>query len=712
MKSTVQSRGRQWAFAVVGTLPLVGTALAQQPNTTTNATDGGLDEIIVTAERRTVSMQKVAVTVSVLNGEDLERTGISDLRSVLQNAPSTVVQPTGDSKNAPAITIRGIGTDGANKQLATAVYEDGIVVDRQSGQFYDLSRVEVLRGPQGTLYGATATAGAVNFISNDPSREAGGSAQIEAGSYSLTHLTGVVNLPVTDQLATRIAFNQLKRDSYINGDQTGEDWINLRAKALYTPTEKLSVLLGLNYYKGDDGGDGSYVSDSRGIPTKQKIKYLGGFGNNHTTKLWTKIDYDLGFATLTYLPAFQFNTQDTISKSDSGSTRYWVPHYNLRTHELRLVSDTKNAFTWIAGAYYQDRDFSRKLNFGGDVLAGKPYLQWNDDEKIKSLGIYGQGTFAFNDTTRLTAGVRRSTDDVWHFNHMEYHYANIGVPIPDVVSNTDYKKDFSQVDYLVRIEKDIRDGSLLYALVSTGYRPGGVGNSGVEYDKETVRSFEIGSKNQLTSAIRLNGDVFYYDYGGFQTPQGLCYDYPTCQQSAGTVVTSIPAKFIGAELELTAALTDRDILTFTPTYLHSEYSDDVVLTIPPIGTNPAASAFVATKGKSPPHAPRWTLAASYEHRFVLGSGASLVAHADGHYETKQYLTFDTSSYNLTPNAVHFVQKPYAIANASLTWSNTDNRYSLTGYVKNVTDVVYKVTSGAQPSVNAPRTFGAILSARF
>ncbi|MFT3906226.1 MAG: TonB-dependent receptor plug domain-containing protein [Steroidobacteraceae bacterium] len=696
---------------------MVATASEARAQTADAAPGSGeegftLEEVVVTSERRSENLQKVAIAVTAIDGEELQRTGISDLRSVLQDAPSTVVQPVGDSKNAPAITIRGIGTDGANKQLATAVYEDGIVVDRQSGQFYDLSRVEVLRGPQGTLYGATATAGAVNFISNDPTREASAATQIETGSYDLMHVSGVVNLPVTEDLATRVAFNQLKRDSYSNPEVTGEDWINLRAKALYTPTEKFSILLGVNYFKGDDGSDGTYTSDSKGVPTDTAIKYRGGFGDNHTTKVWTKFDYDFGFATLTYQPAVQYNHQDTISKTDTGSSRYYVPYYDLTTQELRLVSDKSHALSWITGVYYQNRSFDRKLNFGGDVIAGTPFLQWNDTEEVKSLGVYAQGTYAFTDTLRFTGGARSSSDEVDHFNHMEYHYSNIGVSIPDVVTNTDYHRDFSRVDYLARIEKDLSAQSMLYALSSTGYRPGGVGNSGVEYDKETVTSYEIGAKSQLTQGLRLNASSFFYDYGGFQTPQALCYDYPTCQQSAGTVVTSIPAKFFGVELELTATPTSQDRISFTPTYLHAAYSKDVVLSIPAVGTNPAASAYVATKDQAPPHAPRWTLAGSYEHRFKLANGSSLVAHADAHYETRQYLTFDQSNYNINANSVYFVQKAYGLGNVSVTWSSRDERYNLTGYVKNVTDTVYKVTSGSTPGINAPRTIGGVLAVQF
>ncbi len=121
---------------------------------------------------------------------------------MLQSVPSVSLQNEDSTKNAPAIAIRGIGVDGANKQLSTAIYEDGVVVNNQGGQFYDLARIEVLRGPKGTLYGATAVGGAVNIISNDPKQESEAAASIEVGDRSLLHITGMGNAPIADNLVT------------------------------------------------------------------------------------------------------------------------------------------------------------------------------------------------------------------------------------------------------------------------------------------------------------------------------------------------------------------------------------------------------------------------------------------------------------------------------------------------------------------------------
>src|SRR5271170_2624738 len=318
-----------------------------------------IEEVVVTAERRTSDIQKVALSVTAISGAFIEQQGDSDVAQVLQNVPGVQLQGVtgGPSQQSvqggggpPNIAIRGLGTPSPNTVGAVAVYEDGVLLQGGGANFYDMSRVEVLRGPQGTLYGRGATAGAVNYITNIPTNEFEASGRLQYGNYDEIATQGMLNAPLSDVFSVRVAFNQIRHNGYFNNGQSNEDDISTRAKLLFRPNENFSFLLGFVYYDSSGTGPGQILLVPNPYPTQWYTNVLGG-GSNPISyrKTYGDLEWALGFAKLTYIGGYQ-STDSTFATyctcfapgppPTPNLTYQYVtqPYNNPWTHELRLAS--------------------------------------------------------------------------------------------------------------------------------------------------------------------------------------------------------------------------------------------------------------------------------------------------------------------------------------------------------------------------------------
>jgi len=240
--------------------------------------------------------------------------------------------------------------------------------------------------------------------------------------------------------------------------------------------------------------------------------------------------------------------------------------------------------------------------------------------------------------------------------------------------------------------------NMLYGTVSTGYRPGGFIN-GLQSENETLRAYEIGSKNRLDGTITLNGAVFYYDYSGFQNLASV--PDPQHPGAVISVLVPIPATFYGGELEAVAQLSAADKLILSPAFLDARYTAD--------------KATYLTNGGAIPNTPKWSLSGGYEHAFMLTAAARLTWEVDAHYQGQALTDFSASNYPTQDPT--YVQKAYAITNTSLTYAPGNGKYSVTLYGKNLANKMYKLTvynQGPPPAafVNDPRTYGVMLSGKW
>jgi iron complex outermembrane receptor protein len=621
----------------------------------------------------------------------------------------------------------------------TALYTDGVY--EGIGGSYDLDRVEVLRGPQGTLYGRSATSGVVTSHTRNPSFDGlSYDATAELGSYALRHYTGAVNVPVSDTFALRVAADQFSRDGYDSAEGGAIKRTSGRLKMLYKPTSDISVLFGaaVEQNRTHTGGvQGNLTAPNTFNYTAAPVRA----GKNNFEQYWLNIDWNLGPATLTYLPALRSWDQDAVifqNGPGGGSLNQTLktPSDKFMTHELRLASNGTGPIKWLLGGFYYDNHLvsSNTVRWlSSNALLNETVT----DKKTSNTGAFGEMTYAFLDTWRLTGGLRydrtrvRTIED--STNNLNYacntpiaaaspdclpgppDSSNAGLPGNNAtlsLTGDAGARKFSNTTYKFRLEHDLTKNSLLYGMVSTGFIPGdvqvsaGAGGAPVasEYGTERLIAYELGSKNRLLqNRLQINGDVFFYDYGGFRTSIR-----PDPTNPGSQILVTVPAKVLGAELELQYRITRRDQLSLSYNYTHAYFSH------PPV----AFTQYVAEKSAVPGAIPH-TFNAAYRHAFTLPGDSTLDFRADARFESAYNLDNVSAQPGQSGLAYQRVGNQWT-GNLSSSWLSSDAVYSVTGYVRNVTNNRYKTfvqLVSQQPLIatgmqNDPRTFGIVLTVRY
>jgi iron complex outermembrane receptor protein len=745
-------RSKNWLLGLSGlsAASLICSAASAQTAAPTGATSNDLEEVVVTAEHRSVDLQKLALSVSVISGDEIAGQGITDISQVLQDVPGVVMQG-GDGGPSqlsvqggggpPNVAIRGLGTPTPNTTGAVAIYEDGVLDTGGGLNFYDMTRVEVLRGPQGTLYGRGATAGAVNLISNDPTQTFEASGRVQFGNYDLIGTQGVLNIPLSNDWSVRAAFNEAHHSGYFSNGMSNEDDYSTRLKLLFSPNADFSALATYETYESNGTGDGQiYVGHGAGDgtvciapaqvatvgpnlpqcspqntitlpsnpnPTKWNSRLSAadsldpslnalGYDPISYRKTALTVNWNLGFARLTYIGGYQtenstFGTPCICFGPGPGATNmtYQVvkqPFDRTWTQEARLANEGNSALSWQVGAYYYSNRMQSTFSPGyypaTQGVAYTPALAVTQPFAPESEGFFGEANYAFSSTTRLTAGLRETLDHV-----------SQALIIPAFGVDNVNGENLTHLDWKARVDTDLTASNLLYASVATGYRPGAFVN-GVAGQNERVTAYEVGSKNRMPGPITLNGDVYYLDYSGFQNVETVNIDgVPT------TVLIPLPAKLYGAELEASVQFDSYDKLTISPTFEHATYT-----------ANLAGSE---TDGGTLPNAPKFAVSARFEHVFPLATGAHLNLEADAHYQSSVFTDFSTTDY--PSGDPTFTQKAYAIYNASLKFESESGKYWVSLYGKNLGDTLVKLTVyNPNPPfayVGDPLTFGVMLNAR-
>ncbi len=713
-------------------------ASAQSPASPAAANqDATLEEVIVTAERREEDLQRTAVSVSVRSGEELLQQGKFTLQQIVEDVPNIYIAPqragADNANDTPAIgiTIRGVGSNGrvggsGPVVPAVALYVDG--VNNGLGSNYDLKNVQVLRGPQGTLYGRSATAGVVTIQTNDPVLDRfAGNVAVEAGNYDLLHYTGAVNIPITDVLALRVSGNQYEQKGYYSRLGAQTDTTDGRIKLLFKPNEQLSLLLGYamqNNKQYSGGNQGTQTADgSVNYDTVLPI----GTGKDETRQYWAQLGWDFGPATLTYIPAYRTYEMHALGYGSPAPGIYTTtlqsfPTNSYHTQELRLTSNATSGIRWQGGLFYYDNQ--QKYNFDlsapGVQFAPPPtpaidlFQTDINDRRTRDAGVFGEATFPLADTWRLTTGVRYDYTKV-ETEKSEVTNLTLAPFFPTlsgVVDRDQGTQDWKNWTYKLRLEHDLTPGNMLYAAASSGFLPGDtfIATDIVNmvlvpstYEPETLTSFEIGSKNRfLDNRLQVNGDVFYYRYGAFQQPVG--------RNVGGLIelftVQSSPARMVGAELETIFQLTPADELSLDVGYINAYYKD-----------KPAEFAEGVSQSHIAGVVPV-TITPSYAHTFRLPGDQSIRFQAQALYQSAH----DVSAYGSTvvsDGLQRFYRNSDEVTgNVYLTWQHT--RYSVTGYVRNVSDERFKtsvstvsaMTGTAPTALSSPRTYGVVITAGF
>jgi iron complex outermembrane receptor protein len=712
MKGQTMSRraGRAalWmATTALGLVGVSGAAWAQEVSASKGDTVA-LEEVIVTAQKRSENVQTIPVAVTAVTAEALQRRGGSNLEAVQGSAPNVEINT---SNAATGVAIRGIFStnDSAQGDSAVAYHVDGVYMGRPQstgGLIYDIDQIEVLRGPQGTLYGRNATAGAVNVITNRPKSTFEAQAGAEYGSRDLYGFNGMVNAPMGDLAALRVAFRTLKRDGYAaDGKSDDQDSKAGRVELLLKPIDDLSILSGFDYDIRKGTGPAAYKLGVANVdPRSTNLNNPGAHIRNENWGVHSEVTWDIGGLTLTVLPAYHHLDLDNLYASDRRIQLNQVARQT--SFETRLASAPDQKITWILGAYY----FQELQDYTQTLLAPPTSVRFGyPNIDAYSRALFGQATWHVSDRLRLTGGLRYTADQKKQAGTTEIRLPN-GVLLNRITSfaNTEWEA----TNWKASVEYDLAERSMLYATAATGYKAGGNydGLPPNSYDPEKVLSLEAGSKNRLfNNALQLNVTAFHYGYKNYQASQLGCLNLPaglpTCTASGRITYNADKATVYGLEIESQWAITSADRLGVVAALTHSEFND-FVLPVTPYSSGGNFS------GNPLPKSPKEQLTVDYSHRFDLPNGGDITAAARVRLVGAQYLLFDIRSPLIR-------QGSYAMGDLNLSYNAPGGRWEVTGYASSVTNELIKsyafATSTAGVYYGAylpPRTLGVRIGAKF
>ncbi|MFT3907708.1 MAG: TonB-dependent receptor [Steroidobacteraceae bacterium] len=665
---------------------LVAAGLAHQVHAADAAggEEATLEEVIVTAEKRETNLQKTAISVAVISGEELAEENKTRMDEILEGTPGVQIQ---EGPGGFIANIRGVtNNQGGTADYPTSMYNDGVYTQveiENRGAFFDLNRVEVLRGPQGTLYGGNALGGSVNFISNDPDlTRYTASAGFTVGNYNLVSTQGVVNAPLGSSWALRVAGATENRDGYLSSGQDDSVYSAGRVKLRYNPSEALNLVLSAVYTKVGGEGGGTVAAplapatlDDRDDPWANSVTVTPKT-DARMVSYRAHLDADVGIGTLTYIPAYTDVKQNQLSAA-FGPTALAVFHHMRSTQELRLSSLADSAIQWTGGLYYlhYNTPFAIESPDGTTLIQGQVY------NKMTQKAVFGQATFPVADALRFTAGARYSKGDG----------SRLG---SGASAGQTGQVGFSKTTWKAGLEYDLTPTSMLYGNVSTGFRAGGIQNtlqtgSSSElssFPPEEMTSFALGSKNRFwNDRAQVNAEFFYYDFQNYQVSD-------TAVIGGVNVPESFDAQNVkeyGGELETQFVLTENDRLEASVAWLHAKF-----------GVQDNDTFDISNTDLD--HAPQWNLRAAYDHSWRFASNALLTASADANYVSSQKV-----NYSGLVTAVYGESPAHTLVNATLKYDSPDQLWNVSAYVRNITNyaVINAVSSFGTANIGAPRTFG-------
>lgn len=704
---------------------------AQGESTERTAAPSALEEVVVTATRREERLQEVPISVSAVTSEALAASGVTDVRQVMFTVPGFtggrnfgVLQP----------SIRGVGSTGNSPgdESNVAIYVDGVYQPHANGNIVDfvaIDRVEVLRGPQGTLFGRNATGGLVNIITPEPkftaqTRVIAQYSQFEGASN--IGVRGYITGPITDSIAADLGIlysdSQPYLDDLVRGGELGDARsLNARGKILFRPSERAEAILTMGF-ADQRGGNGNIVAPLGGNTVGNRIP-----GNilpdnpyevalslrprlevkQSTFALRTKFDLGpVGLETTSgYLRDKVLQLSDTDASPVVISQNLTQIYTSTWSHEIRLLSQESERLKWIAGAYY----YYMRGRARSDGVTGLPpdYSQARltlvqPHVRVTSLAAFGEGTYEVSDQLKLTLGARYTTEN----RHFTQRFNGTQPFSPQRV-------DDSSFTYRATAQYFFAPRSHVYATYSTGFKSGVFNSYSVVrnyVDPETVDSIEIGLKSDPLPWLRANIAVFDYAYDDLQV---VAREVTAAGPVTYVLLNAAKAKVRGADFEVQAVVSENLRLSATGSFIDPTYDSfpnaQVFQPIagpgggPPIG-NLTATADVT--GNDLIRAPRHTLslAADWSHEFY---GGTLGVNVSAFRSAKTYYDFGN----------RLRQPAYTRLNAQVSWATEDERLRVRVFGTNLTDEVIIQQATATPvtdqvTYERPREVGVALEVRF
>lgn len=699
----------------VGLAALAASPAAAAQETATEApqeAESGLQDIIVTAQKRNQSLQDVPVAISAVTSDALTTSGISTTTELAVAVPGLNVT---QQLASIAPIIRGVGNYNAapGAEGAVATYVDGVYQPDAYGAILSLAnieRIEVLRGPQGTLFGRNATGGLIHIITQEPSEITSGELSVSYGNKETFEGSAYVTGGLAEGVAADLAiFFRNQDDGFGKNLVTGNkalyrDELALRSKLFVNATDTLKITLSGDYGKAtSDLGvvrrpDYGTVTLLGTAPPTDFFEFRRAIDNKSVTKQWggfVRADLELGGLDLMGLVSYREN-RTHLSIDQGESPVPFLPidlplETDTLTGELQLKSNGDGPFKWIAGLYYMDsRAGVYPFGLSGPgftaqtaAAPGGPYRASDrtNEQNTTSYSAFGEVEIELGDSTSLTAGAR-ITKDKRSFESQTINYPVAGGTIVTPARNL--KADYTEPTWRLVLDHRFTDDVMVYASYSRGFKSG-IYNvfapAGDPVNPETLDSFEIGFKSEIGGVLRFNGSAFTYDYKDLQL---------TTQVAGAAVLTNAAAaRSKGFELEANWLATDRLTIDANVSYVDAKFkafpNAELTTSNPTLAPCPGGAParpncvrFGDASGNRLPRAPEWTfsIGARYEQPVSFGvvGGSANVYYNDGFFNDF---------------ANRFAQDDYTLVNASLFAAFGPNEsYRVTLWGKNLTNAKY------------------------
>jgi len=744
----------------LGALVFEAAAWGQQGTSTAPQQPSGdiLQEVIVTAQKRSENLQNVPIALTALSADQLAQAGVSSTTDLGLVTPALIVV---NQAGNLLPHIRGIGTTafGAGFENPVAVYVDGIYLAASNASLLTLNniaQVEVLKGPQGTLYGRNATGGLIQISTKDPQAAFSGSAELGYGNYQTAVMKAYVTGPVVgDKLVADLAVSASHQGqgygtNLFNGQdvyQTDRD-LAARSKWLWTPADGTSVRFIADY----EESAGSQYTTFKVAPGTQPqfvppVSALGNWDFDANIQPHDafkggggslRIDQEVGFANFSSITAYRRSQQVLAFDGDGTPTDIEsldpiTEDDRQFTQELQLTSARSGPLQWVAGVFYMHgdaKDDPITANFGAPFVypfvpsPAPPFFLVPPlantavfgEEKTNSWAVYGQSTLAITDADHLTLGLRYTADHR-SLSASETGALASGIPgVPNIpiyplspnpfvpAAPINQSRTFTKPTWRVAFDHRFSDEILGYVSYNRGFKSGGF-NAGVPtdapYNSEVLDAYEIGLKTDLWDRrVRLNTAAYYYDYKNIQVGHFV-------QGNIG-YYNGAAAKIYGMDADLEVLVTHDLTLTAGASWIHDRYSsfpNALFFTPNPAGGNIPSLASAA--GNRLPLTPDATFNLSADYRYPLPGGGHLGLNATYSY---------SDGYVFSPDNI-LRQPAFSMVNAAISWTAPGDRFTTTLWGKNlsneaVANAILESALGSLAAYQQPRTYGVTVGVKF
>ncbi|HAU69462.1 MAG TPA: hypothetical protein DCW52_13820 [Gammaproteobacteria bacterium] len=676
-----------------------------------------LEEIVVTAQKRSQSLQDVGISVTAYTGDQMTALGFTDSIDLIAQTPGLEANGFGGGA-IQTFSIRGVGQNdfAPNQEAPIAVYIDEAYVSTNLAtrfSLFDIERAEVLRGPQGTLFGRNSTGGLVHYVTRKPSQEAEGFIDLQIGEDGRQRLEGAIGGAISTSTSGRLSIISNEDDGLIENDigpnTRRADDFSVRGQLLIEPSDKFSLLLKAQRAE-EDGSPGGY---NFGLPSFSPTDFFGNtdvdgdpftVSQDFESRQIAEIT-ELGATATWSLDNFQITSVtnyqdiDSVYAEDADVSPTSAFNY-LQDVQIEQISQELRV-NWegeshrsVAGIYYLDVDGEFLVEQSGDVYFFGLTFPTNATQATKTLAVFGQTEIDLSEKLALTLGLRYTNDE-----------KDYDLRAPDLgFSGFTGSIDDDEFSGKIQLDYQASDELLWYAGVNRGVKSGGfnlpltpIDGVPVPYEGEVLTSFEVGFKSSLSNKTRLNGSVYYYDYENYQA-----YNI---DGAFNTLLFNADAKNKGAEIELVMNPTDGLDILLGASYIDTEVTGLPLdfNTLDPV-TFAAAQSF-PTGTEEAPLAPKFTLNGLVRYSWAA-FGGNLAVQTDFNWR-------DDHKFNLAVSEP-VLEDAYAVFNARLAFTSADENWTAAVFVNNLADEEYRTFAvdgslffGSQEDIRGvERWFGA------